>query len=653
MSSLDDLPQRDSTHDIEAAAETAFRAAVEACKLFVVQRADRNDYGTDIQIEARDGRAMTNFRAHVQLKGTGASSNEDGSVSVSVARTNLNYLLAQVDSIYVCYHLPSKRLLVRYADDVYREYEHRGSSWGHQDQVTVRFAQVFDEEFQRHLNARLLASGRGSRDHRLRWVETPPDQLSALLSKATTVIPVPADPVRARAVLVKLYDAGQDALISNAFDQFSSTLGSLPGDMDLAYMAEINLGINGLSFNEVRVRRGIEVLQDALREKRADPGSLQYCIGNGWLALREYEKARNAYRAALMQIRDERLSWLAAQCFKNLGSALEALDDMDAARTSYEIALKLDSGLSEAHFALALWYRNKGDNLLALEHLDQVMPGPGSEQWMDSVHGWRIDLLFKTGNVEGAFREINSLLREARRLDWVWPWCARNVATFGKGSVDAARKSLRFWGAYLREHPEDDIAEMERLLCLWHIRQSGGPVDVGFAEFKRDTLRAMEKGTSDPAYLWDRIGHWAQCEKDWVEAELCYRKAYELQPDQFGYCLGTALNSLHRFREALPILLAQATKHQPDAMSWFQVAVAREGVGDIEGCISAYQRALELDPDYDIAWFNLGGMYWNSGDVERATDIWSKAVARFPDHHLAQKVQEGFLIDTNEGEEGQ
>lgn len=653
MNSLDDLPQRGSAHDTAEAAETAFRAAIETCKLFIVQQEDRNDYGTDVQIEARNGKAMTNMRAHVQLKGTESAANANGSVSVAVARTNLNYLLAQADSVYVCYHLPSERLFVRYADDVYREYEHRGADWIHQDKVTVKFTQPFDEEFQRRLNARLLVSGKSSRDRRLQWIATPPDQILTLVQQTTAIIEVPADPVQARAILTKLYQAGNDAVISNSFAQFAAALDSLPGAMDLAYMAEINLGINGLSFDKARVSQGIQVLQEAMKRGDVHPGSLLYYLGNGWLALREHKKARDAYRAALMLLEVPELASIAAQCSKNLGSALAELGEMNAARAFYERALELNPDLSEAHFALALWHRRKGDDLfLALEHLDRVIRQRDSALQISTVRGWRIDLLFNTGDTEGAFREVNSLLSEANQLDWVWPWCARQVANFGRVSVEAAQKALRFWRVYLCEHSEDGTAERERLLCLWHMRAAGEPTEIDFDGFKLAVIRLIGSGDPTPAYLWDRVGHWAQYDGDWAEAERGYRKAYELEPERYGYCLGTALNFLNRHHDALPILLLQAEEHQPDAMSWFQVAVAREGVGDIEGSISAYQRALELDADHDLAWFNLGGIYWNSRDIVRATDTWGEAVTRFPNHKLARKLRRDlpFLFKVNHDE---
>ena len=88
-------------------------------------------------------------------------------------------------------------------------------------------------------------------------------------------------------------------------------------------------------------------------------------------------------------------------------------------------------------------------------------------------------------------------------------------------------------------------------------------------------------------------------------------------------------------------------------MSWFQVAVAREGVHDIEGSIAAYKRTLELDADYDLAWFNLGGIYWNAQDIRRATETWRQAVTRFPNHELARKFRRDlpFLLEARRDEQ--
>jgi tetratricopeptide (TPR) repeat protein len=640
MGTLDDLPKRPGTHDTGVAAETAFAAAVEAGRLFLIQQRDRHDYGTDLVLEAHSGGAMTNLRVHVQLKGTEAAAGADGFVSVQVARTNLNYLLAQPHSVYVCFHIPTRRLLVRSASDVYRDYEHRGGDWGRQADVTVRFADPFDEGYQRRLHARVLASGRAARDRRLDWAATPPERMPTKVQAAVPAVEVPGEAAAAAAALAHLYEAGHDRVISNAFDQFAAVLGDVPGGMDPAYMAEINLGITGEPFDEARVRRGIACIAEAMRRGHLHPGSLLYCEANGWLALRDYEKASATYLAALEQLADPRLAGLAARCCKNRGSALESLGDVEASGAFFQRALEYDPDLSEAHLALGIWHLRHGTDVrLALGHLDGVVGGSATPFVLPTVHGWRIEALFRLGETEAAFREVQALRSHAAQFDWAWPYCARMVAVFGRDSVDAATRALGFWRAYLRAHPGDAAAERERLFCSAYLHAEGADPDTDFAAFRGAAVSLISAGDPEAALLWDRVGHWAQDDGDWVRAEEAFREAYALEPARYGYCLGTALNFLDRHAEALPILLGQAEEHQPDARSWFQVAVAREGTGDVDGCIAAYRRALALDPDYDLAWFNLGGVYWNSRDVGRARATWHEAVRRFPDHDLVVKLR--------------
>ena len=140
---LDDLPQRSISHDTEQSAVRAFEEAIERSNLFIIQRADKNDYGTDVQLEARIGTSMTNTRIHVQLKGTTGDLNTDGSVSISVDRENLNYLLRQPLSIYVCYHIPSKSLFVQIAEDTFRQYEQKALDWHSQKTLTIKFRERF------------------------------------------------------------------------------------------------------------------------------------------------------------------------------------------------------------------------------------------------------------------------------------------------------------------------------------------------------------------------------------------------------------------------------------------------------------------------------------------------------------------------------
>ena len=126
-------------------------------------------------------------------------------------------------------------------------------------------------------------------------------------------------------------------------------------------------------------------------------------------------------------------------------------------------------------------------------------------------------------------------------------------------------------------------------------------------------------------------------------AEEAFRIAWQLEPSRYGYCLGTALNFLGHFEDALPVLQPEAESLQPDAMSWFQAGVANEGLKNWRDAIEAFKRAVALEETYALAWFNLGGAYWNAGEVFAALETWESAVSRFPDHDLATRVREDFL----------
>ena len=639
MPHLDDLPKRGANRCTQELSEAAFRTAISECEAFIVQSEDKFDYGTDFQIEATHGGAMTNARVHVQLKGTSKETNANGSVSVSIRRTNLNYLAMSRGSILVCYHVPSDRLLVKRVDDVLREYQHSGKAWDHQSTVTIRFEDDFDGSFQAGLKDYVVASASAARDTRIDFATRPPESLPFIPDQRVLDLPVPADPELAAELLLRLYEQGNDRTISRSFDNFQAILGVSNKTLMYAYMAEINLGVNGQECSKSRIADGIKVISNEANEKYTSKGSLLYCKGNGWLALGEHEKAVDVYFSALKFLEDPDSSQVAAQCCKNLGSTLDKLDRGDEAHAFYKRALELDANLAEAHFALALWHMRRDVDLdRALQHLDAIVWSVSASERSLLVLGWRADLLFRQGKFKEAFRDIHALLGNADEISWIWPWCARLVAIYGRESSDSTCNSARFWERFLAKFPSHSYAQSEKLLCIWMIHANGGDVACVFDEFKRAVAHAVAGGAQDPAFLWDRAGHWAQDEENWLEAEDCYRKAYEISPPEYGYCLGTALNFLDRHEEALPILLDQAREHLPDAKSWFQVALAMGKTGKTKECISAYKRALELDEDYDLAWFNLGWTYWKSERWAEALETWGEAVRRFPEHRLTSRL---------------
>ena len=635
--SLDQYPIRDDNSEIATLAESKFEQAIATARHFVVQQRDRNDYGTDVQIEASLSGSMTNFRVHIQLKGTEKHLNNDGSISISVPRTNLNYMLSQPNSVYVCFHAGTNQLLCRSAEDVFRDAEHRGEGWRSQATVTIRFFCNFDEAFQTRLHRQVVAQSKTSRDDRLAWVTSTPEEYPDRVARDVPAIVVPESQEKAFKVLSELYERHQDEVISKAFDQFANVLERNSSGLLYAYLSEINLAMRHVAFDRERVLEGIRFMEAMDERERPD---FLYCLGNGYSAVEDVSKAKQLYRRAIELAKKESLDFLAAQCWKNLGTEIEKEGDLVEAQDCYKRALELAPQLMEAHMALAKIHRESGRLEAALKHLDQAVWAVDDVRPTLAARGRRVELHFCLGNSDRAFDDISALLPFADRQEWIMPWCGRLVFNYSRTNDSSVLRAIQFWNSFLRFRPKDAFARKERLLCMVYAKMHG--IDSGrfaYQKFLDEITTYQADLPEEDAHMWDRAGHWAQADDDWVEAELQYRKAYNLDPSLYGYCLGTALNFLKRFDEALPVLLDQAQTHNPDAMSWFQVAIAQEGLNNLDECVKAYRCALELDPNYDLALFNLGGLLWNHRSKAEGITVWSDALTKFPSHPLSEKIR--------------
>ncbi len=641
MDHLDDLPIRHESHATESKAEAAFQALVSNSANLVLQASDRKDYGTDCQIEVIDRESATNVRIHVQLKGTERAANADGSIGVEIRRSNLNYLLMQPYSFFACYHVPSDTLHFCSADAVIRKYEHNGQNWSRQQTLTITFSEILTDTRLKSLAALAKAGATSSRNMRVTQTTAHSEDLPGIIKAALPDLHVPEDEVQAVAMLYNLYHHGEDEIINAAFAKFASVLGSNHDAMTFCYMAAINLGMAGQSGNAERIADGISHMVSKLNT--GDAGSLHYSIGNGFSALGREAEAVKAYETALEHLGGEDSASLLAQCYKNLGSSYGKLGDWKKAAELFREALRHNDQLPEAHHSLGLHCLRNGEFSEALEHFDQVIFSERTLGKRSSVPGWRINVLFNLGDGKAAFREISTLLSEAENEGWIWPWCARQVASFGHESTENAKLSIPFWRRYLKAHPSCPDGVRELLLNRLYLRSEDQGSGMTYPAFKIEFETSIQYVEHEEvAYLWDRLGHWAQEDDNWEEAERCFRVAYDLAGGIFGYCLGTALNFLDRHVESLPILLPQAEVIQPDDRSWYQVAVAYEKLGRVRESIDAYQKAIALNPDYPLAWFNMGGAHWNAGERQEASRAWKAAAERFPDHELTALLRRDF-----------
>lgn len=640
MNCLDDLPKRDLNHVHDTMAKTAFEAFIASSGVVLKQSSDDNDYGTDYQLEIMHDGMATNVRLQVQLKGTAAGFNTDGSVSISVKRSNLNYLLMSPGSLYVCLHIPTNTLKVTSAQSVLTRYQNMGPSWQSQKSVTVNFAEDLTIQHLIKITSLARLSALDARNRRVAHRKMNENDMVDHVRELLTVYEVADDTASAVHQLINLYKSNQTEVISAAYERFKTVLGEEHPAMMFCYMAEIDLASANKIFDRQRVELGILKLKAYSLADGADRAGLHYSIGNGFAALNDFNEALEEYKIACELNNQNSDNELMAMIIKNMGGTYAALENENQAVECYLQALKNNPYLAEAHYALGLYYHNTGQFEKALEQLDKIVFSSDTQGNLIDLQGWRISALFNVGEGRSAFREINALLSQADKAQWIWPWCLKIVSQFGRESIENAKLSLTFWESALRHSPENPLAQRELLLAIIYLRNRNIIVHKTYLQFKNDLEACANKIGSDAAsVLWDLLGHWAEDEELADEAILCFEKAYSLQKGDYGLCLSIALNKKHRYEESKNLMKIYTLAFPNDDQGWYRLASTYDLMGQLEKCIEPYLHSLSLNVDNDHAWFNLGGAFFNMGNYPEARRVWKEAVSRFPDHELTAKIR--------------
>lgn len=640
MNCLDDLPKRDQNHVHDTMAKTAFEAFIASSGVVLKQSSDDNDYGTDYQLEIMHDGMATNVRLQVQLKGTAAGFNTDGSVSISVKRSNLNYLLMSPGSLYVCLHIPTNTLKVTSAQSVLTRYQNMGPSWQSQKSVTVNFAEDLTIQHLIKITSLARLSALDARNRRVAHRKMNENDMVDHVRELLTVYEVADDTASAVHQLINLYNSNQTEVISAAYERFKTVLGEEHPAMMFCYMAEIDLASANKIFDRQRVELGILKLKAYSLADGADRAGLHYSIGNGFAALNDFNEALEEYKIACELNNQNSDNELMAMIIKNMGGTYAALENENQAVECYLQALKNNPYLAEAHYALGLYYHNTGQFEKALEQLDKIVFSSDTQGNLIDLQGWRISALFNVGEGRSAFREINALLSQADKAQWIWPWCLKIVSQFGRESIENAKLSLTFWESALRHSPENPLVQRELLLAIIYLRNRNINVHKTYLQFKNDLEACANKIGSDAAsVLWDLLGHWAEDEELADEAILCFEKAYSLQKGDYGLCLSIALNKKHRYEESKNLMKIYTLAFPNDDQGWYRLASTYDLMGQLEKCIEPYLHSLSLNVDNDHAWFNLGGAFFNMGNYPEARRVWKEAVSRFPDHELTAKIR--------------
>lgn len=198
---LGQLPKADRNAELQRLSIRALQAALPSDK-FVFRGETAEDAGVDGSLELLIGSRYTNLRAQVQLKSTdSASANVDGSVSVQVRTSNLNYLLNGPCPIYVLYVAPRDEVRYVWARDEWSRLDASNPEWKRQESITLRFQSVLTADAVEEIHRKIRAEARLQRE------------MLDLLGKASTAEQIVVgidpetlkitDPKKAKEILIK------------------------------------------------------------------------------------------------------------------------------------------------------------------------------------------------------------------------------------------------------------------------------------------------------------------------------------------------------------------------------------------------------------------------------------------------------------------
>lgn len=180
-------------------------------------------------------------------------------------------------------------------------------------------------------------------------------------------------------------------------------------------------------------------------------------------------------------------------------------------------------------------------------------------------------------------------------------------------ALDAsAREALAALG-YLtgRETRRDDAPDPKRMVAIEALMaraqalMSAGELDAAATPLRQALAR--DPGNKE---LYQMFGHLHVAAGRDANAVDAYRKALELPPHHADrvaqFELACAYLRLGKPAEAVPPLEAILAIDPEDPPTWYNLGVAREGMGQVERARDAWQRALAIDPAHELARTALG-----------------------------------------------
>ncbi|MBL0340489.1 MAG: tetratricopeptide repeat protein [Bacteroidetes bacterium] len=201
---------------------------------------------------------------------------------------------------------------------------------------------------------------------------------------------------------------------------------------------------------------------------------------------------------------------------------------------------------------------------------------------------------------------------------------------FGKEVLDSAKKYF----------PDNTVSDIKKnFIYLVHIAflEDNFNQVIKYVRTYENPMLLLNHASIDNSHAWTsyRIGDSFFQTGDLAQAMLYYKNAYELAPlhPDFANKYATSLAQNKRISEGKSLLEKTVLEYPkyPAAISNLGYLILLQD-GDTSKAMQFYNRALELDPDYDQAILNKAGLYMYTGKKEKAKTLLIKYLERRPGH---------------------
>ena len=375
----------------------------------------------------------------------------------------------------------------------------------------------------------------------------------------------------------------------------------IPAPEDISSQEELYL--SGLHLEQYRhaTRLPERYWREALRR---DPDDARCNNAVGLLLLRRglFAEAETHFRAAIATLTRRNPNPYDGEPFYNLGLTLQYLDRSDDAYTSFHKSVWNYAWQAPGFYALACIDCQRSDFESALEHIDLSL----------RVNSWHL----KARNLKTA------ILRKLGRKEEALELACANVAHDGLdfraqnevellAAVESASESRMY--ALMRNEPRNvlDLAFEYAEAAFW-----GEAMQL----IERFVQTSPRKEEVYPMLLY-ALGSFQERSGTIKAAQRSYMQAAKASPD---YCFPITLDEMQ--------VLERALRANPeDARAQYYLGTLLYAKDRCEEAICHWESACRYDPEYSVAWRNLGIAYYNTRhDAAAALRCYEKAFAVNP-----------------------